>query len=254
MSTCDRVLERLDDALAGTLPAELSAHVAGCAACRDAVERARLVAGAPGPLGGLRAPDSLVSRIAAMPRLALGCERVVEGFDDALDGRLEGAERRAFVDHLRSCPACQAGWEAFATLRQVGAATRVADDRLAALAVHPSARLDVRRRKKLVDLRLATAAAYLVAALTVMLIGNPGTIARAGTAHMELATRYARAAVENRYDAYKAKITETAAATLSWAKTEASDLWQTIEKTFSRQHKNPPAAPHVVPDDSGGSR
>ncbi len=254
MSTCERLLEHLDDAVAGTLPADLAAHLAGCASCRDAVGRAKLLAEAPGDLSGLRAPEPLVARIVAMPRLAAACEEVVDAFDDALDGRLDPERRRTFVDHLRACPTCQAGWEAFATLREVGATTRSSAVRTAALAVHPSARIDARRRGRLVDLRLATAAAYLVAALTVMLVGNPGTLARAGTAQMERATRYAKAAVENRYDAYKAKITDTAVATLSWAKSEAVDLWQKIEKPFRRERQNPPATPDVVHDDSGGSR
>jgi len=253
MSRCDEILERLDDAVDGRLGPELTAHLADCPRCRDLV----VVAAGARPDGaafaGITAPPGLVARLKRLPRLSSACERAQELIGAALDGTASPRERSELLEHLHTCSACRAAWESLATLREVGAAVRLGDRFKAALALSPRTSLALRRRRRFFDLRLATAAAYLLAALSVAAAGNPGAIARAGTEGMEKATFFAKAAVENRIGAYKDKAWHSALAVVAWAG-ETLDDARTLARRMFGGDANPAASDDVVPDENGGAR
>lgn len=252
MTTCDLVRENLESAVAGELEAELRRHLEECAGCRDTVRRAAQSGEGGAMLHSIRAPAELKARLKAMTRLRQECEQALERFSPALDGELDAAGQGELLQHLRACSTCQGAWEAMATLREVGSITKAPARTRAALAVHPDSRIAVRRRRRPLDLRLATAAAYLLAAMTVFLIGNPAQIARASNVPVERAAIYTRAAVENRFESVTRRVREGAAAAYDWAGDRAVDVWNGMRGLLGRKPENPKPSGSVVPDGNGG--
>jgi hypothetical protein len=250
MKPCEALLDHLDAALAGTLPAELAEHLAGCPDCQVAVERSRGLTEGGSAFRSLHAPAPLKQRIKAMPRLAPGCEQAIELLGVALDGELSDDDRATLMGHIHDCAVCQAVWEAFATVRQVGASVRAPGRLRAAIAVPPMRRLETRRHAHFFDLRLATAAAYLIAALTVALLSNPATLARASSERMDQAATYATAAVENRFSSYTRRATESLVAAEGWVRDHAVKGWDAA-KTFVGGKQENPKADGSVPKDGG---
>jgi len=251
MTACDAVLDSMEDAVRDELPDDAAAHAAECAACQSAVARAREQRDAGGIVAEARAPAAVRAEIKALACLAAACVTSVERMGQALDDDLADDERTALVAHLHACPRCQACWEAFATLREVGSATRPATIVRARLSLSPRYRVDVRRRSR-VDLRLATAAAYLFAALTVTLVGNPASLAREGTSRVERATVYARAAVENRLSSYGRRAMESVAATGAWLGERGVAVWGAMQKMAGGGRANPDAPGAVDSNGNGG--
>ncbi len=253
MTSCEALLDRLDAALAGSLPADLAEHLAGCTSCQSAVERARGISEGGSALRSVRAPAALVRRLKALPRLAPACEQALDALTTALDGDVAEADRSLLMEHMRACPACRAAWEAFATLREVGGATCATGRLRAALALPPRRHIELRRqRARVFDLRLATAAAYLLAALTVFLVSNPAEVARASSERMDRAAVYARAAVENRVSSYSERIRSSIVAAEGWARDHAVEIWNSARSLVGSQPANPKAGEHVVEGGKGG--
>jgi predicted anti-sigma-YlaC factor YlaD len=253
MIACEELLDRLDDAVAGRLDAALEAHLVVCQGCREAVELARGLADDAAPLRGLAAPAALVKQLKKLPRLAPACESAQDLVELALEGAIGTDDRDRLVGHFHDCRACRAAWEAIATLREVGAATQPSPRLRAALAINPQRNLVVRRRLRFFDLRLATAAAYLLAALTVAFAGNPVTLAREGTEQVGKATFYATAAVENRVDAYGERIKDGALGVVGWVENRAQDGWRAVTGLLGKREANRAQKKDVVPRENGGS-
>jgi predicted anti-sigma-YlaC factor YlaD len=250
MKPCETLLNDLDAALAGTLPAELAEHLAGCPECQLAVERSRGLAEGGRAFRSLHAPAPLKQRIKAMPRLAPACEQAIELLGVALEGELSDDGRATLMGHIHDCAVCKAVWEAFATLREVGGSVRTPGRLRAAIAVPPTRRLETRRRIRFFDLRLATAAAYLIAALTVTLLSNPATLARASSERMDQAATYATAAVQNRFSSYSHRAMESLVATEGWVRDHAVKAWE-VAKTFVGGKQENPRAGGSVSKDGG---
>jgi Putative zinc-finger len=253
MDRCDEVLDRLEDAVAGHLDPDLAAHVAGCPLCQETVAAARATADGLRP-EPLIAPRDLVDRIKGMRRLPPACEQAHDLLQRALDGEADAVERTALMAHLHACPTCRASWETCATLREVGALTTAPTGVRASLRAHPKINLVAHRPRHFIDLRLATAAAYLFAAVTVTLATNPTSLAREGTAQVETATLYARAAVNNRLDAYGARAKEFAASTAAWVDEKAHEGWSAVRRLFAHDGENRAASEDVEPGENGGPR
>ncbi|HPW56792.1 MAG: zf-HC2 domain-containing protein [Thermoanaerobaculaceae bacterium] len=248
MTICELVRDNLEAAVAGLLDGELSRHLEECADCRDTVRRAGQSGRGGAMLRTVRAPVELKEKLKTMARLDQECERAVELFSSALDGEIDASRQGELLSHLRGCRACLATWEAMATLREVGSLTTAPTHTRAALAVHPENRIAVRRRRQPFNLRLATAAAYFLAALTVFLIGNPAHIARASNVPLERAAIYTRAAVENRFDSITRRVRKGVTATQS----KANEMWSSLRGLLKRAPENSKPSGSVVPDGNGG--
>ncbi len=249
MTSCDLLLEHLDAAVAGALPDDLARHLEGCSECRRAVERAGALAGGERLLATVAAPAELRQRLKALPRLAPGCERAIAMLGDGLDGELAEDARGQLLEHMHACASCQAIWEAFATLHEVGANTRPPARLRAALALPPNRRVEARRRpRRFFDLRLATAAAYLLAAVTVTLLSNPETVARESTYQIDRAATYASAAVENRVQSYSQRVLEAVADAQGWLRDRAQDALRTARSLVGGESANRKATKGVVRD------
>jgi predicted anti-sigma-YlaC factor YlaD len=253
MKPCDALLDRLDAALSGSLPVELAEHLEGCSSCQLAVERARALAEGGQALHSARAPEALKRRLKSLPRLKPACEQAIDLLGAALDGEIPDEERGQLVEHMHACPACRAVWESFATLREVGNGTRVSARFRAALVLPARQRIELRRQqRRFFDLRLATAAAYLLAALTVVLLSNPATVARASSEGMDKAAVYARAAVENRVSSYSGQIKDGLASAEGWTRDRAVGVWNVARGIFGGKHANPKTPTRVVRSEKGG--
>jgi Putative zinc-finger len=249
MNRCELVLDHLDEVMAGRLSEELAAHLAGCPDCQRAAERAHGLAEGERLLAAVTAPEALRRRLKALLRLPAACEVAIERLGAALDGDLADDARAELLAHLHSCPSCQGVWEAFATLREVGANTRPPERLKAALALPARRRVDARRRPhRFFDLRLATAAAYLLAALTVMLLSNPETVARESTYQIDRATTYASAAVQNRFQSYSHHVAEAVADAEGWLRDRAQDAWRKARSIFEGRSANRSHSNGVVRD------
>ncbi len=253
MNPCDALLERIEAGASEALPAELAEHLAGCSSCSLALERARGLAEGGDALRSVRAPEALKDRIKALARMSPECEPAIDLVSAALDGELPDEQRDVLVGHMHSCPSCRAVWEAFATLREVGAGTGVGARLRADLALPPRRRVELRRRqRRFFDLRLATAAAYLLAALTVVLLSNPATVARASSEGMDRAALYARAAVENRVSSYSERAKEALVGAEGWARDKAAAVWSSVRSAFGGRRANPDTGGAVVKGGKGG--
>lgn len=253
MTSCDELLAFLETGDPDRLPAALERHAAECETCREALDRLRGVADGAAVLARVRAPERLLERLRRLPRLPAECERAQELLGGALDGELDEAGRRELMGHLYGCVGCRGAWEAFATLREVGRDTRVRPRLRAVAALPPRQRIEGRRRLAFFDLRLATAAAYLLAALTVMLAGNPASLARATGAGVDRATFYARAAVSNRLESLAGDALDTLTDGAAWVARNASEAWSQIRHAFGAD-ENPPAQDRVGTNENGGTK
>jgi len=252
MRNCDELLDFLETGDPGELPESLARHAEGCDACREALDRVRGLAEGAAALAAVHAPPELVERLRRMPRLPVECERAQDLLAEALDGELDEPARRELMGHLHSCTACRAAWEAFATLRAVGHDTRAGARLRAVAALPPRQRIEGRRRLAFFDLRLATAAAYLLAALTVMLIGNPASFARATGANVDRATFYARAAVENRLQGLAGDALDALTDGAAWAARVTLGAWDTLKGAFGAD-ENPKTRNRVETSENGGT-
>jgi len=249
MSGCDLLLEHLDAAVAGALPDELARHLEACGECQHAVERARALAEGERLLATVAVPADLKRRIKALPRLAPGCESAIAMLGDGLDGELAEDARGELMEHMHACASCQAIWEAFATLHEVGANTRPPDRLRAALALSPRRRVEARRQpRRFFDLRLATAAAYLLAAITVVLLSKPETVARESTYQIDRAATYASAAVENRVQNYSQRLIEAVGDAEGWLRDRAQDAMHVARSLLGGEGANRKATKGVVRD------
>jgi predicted anti-sigma-YlaC factor YlaD len=254
MRLCDELLDHLDDAAAGALPPHLEGHLRACDICRRQLDEAGRLRADAGVLAQLRAPRQLVARLKAIPRLAPACDAALELVGAALDGEIDGTTQARLLDHLHDCPSCLAAWEAFATLHEVGSQLRAPQRLRTAVAVPPRHRLALRRRRPLFDLRLATAAAYLLAAATIVLVSNPATVARASSATVERAGVYARAAVENRLSAYSRRAKESIAVAADWLQHVGADAYERGRDMLGLAAKNRAAEKPVEPSGQGGKQ
>ncbi len=238
MSLCEVLLDRLEEAAAGVLPDELRQHLRGCSVCQEAVARRQAVIEAAHSVASAAAPAALLDRLRAMPRFSASCEDALDLLGDALSGSLPVAARSRFLMHLQACGRCRATWEALATLREVGSVTHASKRLRAAAALPPRQRLAVRRRRGVFDLRLAVAAAYLFAALTVVLAGSPGALTDRGGARIASAATYVRAAVENRVISYSRRLQEHASTAGGWVSDTARETWQQLRELLSGRREN----------------
>lgn len=254
MTDCRSVLDFLESATGGDrLPTPLARHLDSCPSCRVAAERRRGLAEGTEVLKAVQAPPELRSRLKALPRLHPACEDAVAVLDGALEGTLEGASRGPFLSHLHQCAGCRAAWESIATLRQVGRTATVPPRLRANLAIHPSRRLTVRRRRWVPDLRMAAAAAYVLAGLTVLLTGSPARWAWLEGSRFERTVVFARAAVENRVGWLSRHAREQLVVAGDRAMGAAETLVDRARRIFSDEDENSPPPQRVGEGGNGGS-
>jgi predicted anti-sigma-YlaC factor YlaD len=179
MLSCTDIRDFLSLYLDGELEEEKACavreHLADCGECTGLAETMELITGAGANLAGLEPPEHLGADLQASP-----CRRWMGLLFQAVDREISQHNLERLLTHLEACPACRRAWQDLTLIHQVSEAMEPPPYLV---------NLCIRAREKrpgmrpILNRRLATAAAYLLAVLTSLIIGNPVTLARsqAGT-------------------------------------------------------------------------
>ena len=173
MSGCEAIRELMGPVLDGDAsPAEadrLRAHLEHCDECADVFEAMATVVGAGKLLAEVEPPSNLAAEISDSP-----CRRWLGLLYQAVDREISQANLERLLSHLEGCPACRRIWHDLTLIHQVGEAMTPPGHLLRACVA-------VRNRLAQIPIlgrRTATAAAYLLALVTSLVVGNPTTIAQ----------------------------------------------------------------------------
>ncbi len=151
---------------------EVRDHLAGCEDCAGLVEAMSGIIATGAGMAGLEPPEYLAGDLAASP-----CRRWLGLLFQAVDREISQRNLERLLTHLEACPSCRRSWQDLTLIHQVSEAMEPSQYLLkrciAARERRPQARPILNRR-------MATAAAYVLAVLTSLVIGNPVTLARSG--------------------------------------------------------------------------
>jgi len=144
-------------------------HVAGCPECAELFEAMAMVTDAGRIMAEVEPPPHISAEIAASP-----CRRWLGLLYQAVDREISQHNLDRLLTHLDQCPACRQTWHDLTLVHQVGDAMEP-PNHLA------SACIQVRNavtRIAVLPRRTATAAAYVLALLATIAVGNPVIIAQ----------------------------------------------------------------------------
>ena len=174
MAGCSELRERLSLYLEGELDAaqadEMRDHLASCAECEELASTMSEVMGLGAALADLEPPEGLAADLAASPcRLWLGL------LFQAVDHEISQRNLERLLTHLESCPSCRRTWQDMTLMHQIAEAIEPSQYLLKRCI---NARFRKPKTAPILNRRLATAAAYLLAVMTSIIVGNPVTLAR----------------------------------------------------------------------------
>jgi predicted anti-sigma-YlaC factor YlaD len=176
MSGCTDVRELLSHYLEGELEEEqavmVGEHLAVCEDCAGIVETLESIVDAGSALDELEPPDHLLSDLASSP-----CTRWLGLLFQAVDREISQHNLERLLTHLEACPSCRRTWQDLTLVHQVSDAMEPSEYLLKRCIAAREKRPETR---PLLNRRMATAAAYFLAVLTSLVIGNPVTLARSG--------------------------------------------------------------------------
>lgn len=148
---------------------QVHSHVDGCSACAELFEAMSMVIGVGDFMAEIEPPSHISEEISANP-----CRRWLGLLHQAVDREISAANLERLLPHLETCPSCRQAWHDLTLIHQVGDAM-----------MPPSHLLDrcIRVREAVARItilprRTATAAAYVLALLASLAIGNPTIIAQ----------------------------------------------------------------------------
>ena len=176
MSGCTDIRDLLSPYLEGDLEEKqalgVREHLEHCEDCAGILETLASIVDAGSGLATLEPPDHLLADLASSP-----CTRWLGLLFQAVDREISQSNLERLLTHLESCPACRHTWQDLTLIHQVSDAMEPSQYLLrrciAAREKPPAAR-------PLMNRRMATAAAYFLAVLTSLIVGNPVTLARSG--------------------------------------------------------------------------
>jgi len=145
-------------------------HLADCSECTELAETMELITGAGADLAGLEPPEHLAGDLQASP-----CRRWMGLLFQAVDREISQHNLERLLTHLEACPICRRAWQDLTLIHQVSDAMEP-PRYLVNLCIR--AREKRAKVRPILNRRIATAAAYLLAVLTSLIIGNPVTLAR----------------------------------------------------------------------------
>jgi len=176
MSGCADIRELLSLYLEGELEEEeartVRDHLGECEDCAGILETLESIVEAGSSLGELEPPDHLMSDLASSP-----CTRWLGLLFQAVDREISQPNLERLLTHLESCPSCRNTWQDLTLIHQVSEAMEPSQYLLKRCIAAREKRPEVR---PILNRRMATAAAYFLAVLTSLVIGNPVTLARSG--------------------------------------------------------------------------
>ena len=176
MSGCTDVRDLFSLYLEGELEEEQAVrvreHLAECEDCAGILETLESIVDVGSALDELDPPDSLLSDLASSP-----CTRWLGLLFQAVDREISQHNLERLLTHLEACPSCRRTWQDLTLVHQVNDAMEPSQYLLKRCIAARERRPEAR---PLLNRRMATAAAYFLAVLTSLVIGNPVTLARSG--------------------------------------------------------------------------
>jgi predicted anti-sigma-YlaC factor YlaD len=148
---------------------QVHSHVAECSECAELFDAMKLVIGAGDFMEDVEPPPHLEEDLSSTP-----CRRWLGLLYQAVDREISPANLDRLLTHLEDCPTCRQVWHDLTLVHQVGEAM-VPPNHLLSKCI--SVR-DAIARIPILGRRTATAAAYILALVTSLAIGNPTIIAQ----------------------------------------------------------------------------
>lgn len=176
MSGCTDIRELLSPYLESELGEEqaraVREHLAECEDCAGILDTLESIIEVGSTLGELEPPDHLKSDLASSP-----CTRWLGLLFQAVDREISQQNLERLLTHLEACPSCRSTWQDLTLIHQVSEAMEPSEYLLKRCI---AAREKRPKERPVLNRRVATAAAYFLAVLTSLVIGNPVTLARSG--------------------------------------------------------------------------
>lgn len=173
-SACDRYRELLVPFAEGQLDEsvhqEVREHLAACDDCSELADVLATITGAGDDLATLAPPEGLAADLAASP-----CRRWLGLLFGAVDRQITEPNLERLLSHLDSCPSCRQTWTDLTLIHQVADVLEPPPGLLGRCA---SVRRRPPTRRLAYSRRVATAAAYILAVVVSLTVGNPVSIAR----------------------------------------------------------------------------
>ena len=173
MNACTEIRERFSAYLEGDLESGeitvVNDHLEACSECRETLDSLRDILELSGALADLQPPAQLKAEVADSP-----CRRWLGLLFSAIDREISEANLDRLFQHLEDCPSCRSAWGDLSLIHQVSDALEP-PHHLLARCLRPRRPFSARR---VLGQRTATAAAYSLALLASLAIGNPVTLAR----------------------------------------------------------------------------
>jgi predicted anti-sigma-YlaC factor YlaD len=162
---------------------QVRTHIEGCRECAEVYAAMAMVIGAGDFLAEVEPPPHIAEEIASSP-----CRRWLGLLYQAVDREISQPNLERLLTHLGSCQSCRRVWHDLTLIHQVGEAMKPPNHLLQKCikARETIARIAILPR------RTATAAAYVLALLASLAIGNPTIIAQ--DLHAVAAEKVAQAA------------------------------------------------------------
>ncbi len=176
MSRCDEIRGLFSAYLEGELDAHdqkrVREHLAECPDCASLMDTLRMVIATGQEVQSVEPPASVAEEIGSSP-----CSRWQSMLFNAADRDLSADALPRLLEHLESCPTCRRTWDDLTLMHQVQQALPPPPG-----LVEKCCSVPFRKRRRvphrIMGIRTATAAAYVLAILTTLTIGNPVTLAR----------------------------------------------------------------------------
>jgi predicted anti-sigma-YlaC factor YlaD len=176
MSGCNDIRDLLslylEDELEEKQAHEVREHLVGCEDCAGILETLESIVDDGSALDALEPPEHLMSDLASSP-----CTRWLGLLFQAVDREISQHNLERLLTHLEACPSCRRTWQDLTLIHQVSEAMEPTQYLLKRCIAAREKRPEVR---PILNRRMATAAAYFLAVLTSLIIGNPVTLARSG--------------------------------------------------------------------------
>ncbi len=173
MISCDEIRNLLGDHAEDTLSPDqrcrVDDHLETCEECRELRQTLDLIAQTIPDLDLLEPPSHLAGDLSASP-----CRRWLGLLFQAVDREISQYNLERLLSHLESCESCTRTWNDLTLMHQVGQAMEPPSGFVQRC-------INVRSRlfqRPVISRRAVTAAAYLMAVLASLLIGNPVSVAR----------------------------------------------------------------------------
>lgn len=176
MNRCDEIRGLFSAYLEGGLDdtgrTTVREHLAQCPDCAELMATLRMVIETGTEVQSIEPPASIIGTIGSSP-----CSRWLSMLFKAADHELPAEALPRLLEHLESCSTCRRTWDDLTLMHQV---QNVLEPPPGLAEKCGSVPFKQRRRMphRVMGIRTATAAAYLLAILTTLAVGNPVTLAR----------------------------------------------------------------------------